>query len=88
MAGVVGWAGVSEYQAENDARAFCNSVSVGERFAPLVERARAVGDDQLRIVRETSVIVGFMGIPPFSRHACEVTSTNDVVDGKRYIHID
>ena len=88
VAGLVVWALMREQQAEDRAREFCDSVAVGERFDLVSDRARSVGEDQLRIVRDESVIVGFTGIPPFSRHACEVTSEGGVVSGKRYVHID
>ncbi len=82
------WAGVREENAEDNARRFCDSVIVGESFATLMETAKTVGEDNLRIISEHSIMIGFTGIPPFSRHACEVTSKDGVIDGKQYVYID
>ena len=82
------WAGVREENAEDNARRFCDSVILGESFAALLETAKTVGEDKLRIIREHSLMIGFTGIPPFSRHACEVTSKDGVIDGKHYFYID
>ena len=82
------WAGVREEKAEDSARRFCDSVILGESFATLRERAKTVGEDRLRIISEHSIMIGFTGIPPFSRHACEITSKDGEIDGKHYFYID
>ena len=86
--GLFAWAGVREENAEDSARSFCDSVIIGESFDTLVGKAQSVGEDQLRIINKESLMIGFTGIPPFSRHACEVTSKEGIVDGKHYFYID
>ncbi len=88
LGGLLAWAGIREEKAEDSARSFCDSVTIGESYASLLETAKTVGEDKLRIINDQSLMVGFTGIPPFSRHTCEVTSNDGVIDGKQYFYID
>lgn len=82
------WAGVREDRAEENARKFCDSAIVGDSFTELQRRAKSAGEDKLRFIREESVTIGFTGIPPFSRHVCEIRSKESVISEKQYFYID
>lgn len=86
--GLFAWAGIREEQAESRAREFCDSIAIGESFATITEKAISVGEDKLRIINKDSIMVGFTGIPPFSRHTCEVINNEGLVSDKQYFYID
>ena len=88
MAALIAWVVVQERRAESSAREFCESIDPGSAFGTAIERARTAGEDRLRILREDTIVVGFTGLPPFSRHLCEVTRDGDEVGGKRTIYLD
>ena len=85
---VLAWARWVEQTAESAAKGFCNSVAVGSSFADVADLAKIIGEDRLRLIREDSIIVGFTGIPPFSRHACEIRGEEARVATKRYVYLD
>ena len=88
LLGLLAWGWRTEREAEANATAFCESVTVGGAFADVVESARTAGEDRLRSIRDDSVLVGYTGIPPFSRHACAVTGERGRVVRKSYLHLD
>ena len=88
VVGVLAWSWWAEQTAETSAREFCDAVTVGTSFAEVAEIAKTAGEDQLRFMREESIFIGFTGIPPFSRHACDVRGEGGKVVTKRYVHLD
>lgn len=84
----LGWLTHLERSAESRARAFCGEIAVGSSLEAAAARAAGVGDERLRRVEGSRVVVGFTGIPPFSRHLCEVTGTDGKVQVARYLHLD
>jgi hypothetical protein len=82
------WGWSVEQSAESEAKKFCDNVEVGTLFAEIARIAKTAGEDRLRLIREDSIIVGFTGIPPFSRHACEIRRAEDRVATKRYVYLD
>ena len=88
LGGLFAWAGMREDKAEDSARSFCDSIVIGDSYSSIVEIAKTVGEDKLRIISDDSLMVGFTGIPPFSRHACEVTNSEGLISGKQYFYID
>lgn len=86
--GLFAWAGVREDKAESRAREFCDSIAIGDSFSAVTEKAMSVGEDNLRIVNTDSIMVGFTGIPPFSRHTCEIRNDEGLVGEKQYYYID
>ena len=88
VACLIAWGGLLEESAESNARDFCAEVIVGSSYLGTLEKARTIGEDQLRIISKDSIVVGFTGIPPFSRHLCEISPKGDEVGEKRYIYLD
>lgn len=88
LTGLFAWAGIREDRAENSAREFCDSIAIGESFAIVTDKAKTAGEDKLRIINKDSLMIGFTGIPPFSRHSCEVINNEGLVSDKQYFYID
>ena len=88
VVGLLIWGWRMEEVAESKARDFCEQVAVGDAFSDVQDTARRAGEDRLRLMTESSVLVGYTGIPPFSRHACEVRGENGKVVSKRYLLVD
>ncbi len=86
--GLLAWAWRVDQRAEIQAKEFCNGVTLESSFAEVAETAKTVGDDHLRSISEDLILVGFTGIPPFSRHACVIRGGKDGVESKRYVHLD
>ena len=86
--GLLTWGWRIEEAAESRARDFCAQIAVRDVLSKVKEAARRAGEDRLRLVSEDSVLVGFTGIPPFSRHACEVRGEHGIVVSKRYVQMD
>lgn len=82
------WLVFLERTAESGAREFCAGVEAGGPLEAVARRAAGVGEERLRRVDADLVVVGFTGIPPFSRHLCEVTGKDGTVAGARYLHLD
>jgi hypothetical protein len=82
-----------EPRAETKAKAFCASVKVGDATDPLVERALAEGSEpaftKWRQVApdERQLMVIFVGLPPFSRHICDIRAASRVLHAQ-YRHLD
>jgi len=88
VVGALTWSLWIEQIAENNAKEFCDTVTIGSSFAEITDTAMTVGEDHLRFIREDSIIIGFTGIPPFSRHSCEVRGKEGKVESKEYIYVD
>ncbi len=86
--GLIVWGGLLEDGAESKAQDFCDSIITGSLYKEAEKRAQQSGEDKLRIIGVNSFSVGFTGIPPFSRHSCEVTRDGELVSDKHYYHID
>ncbi len=82
------WGGLLEDGAESQAKEFCGAVLIGDSFLETVEKAKTAGEDRLRLIGKESITVGFTGIPPFSRHLCEITRSGDEIGEKRYFYLD
>ena len=78
----------AESRAEAEAREFCASFEIGSTFEDARARAQSVGEPRLKLESETSVTVGFTGLPPFSRHLCRVTRDGNRVAAAEYQHLD
>jgi len=77
-----------EEQAKADAHAFCDAVAVGDPVASVKARAKGLGVDMLRRITDGEVAVGFVGIPPFSRHICTVHAKDGRVTFAKYFYLD
>ena len=77
-----------EIKAKNDAESFCAPINIGDPIDPVKELALTVGSNMLRTIEENEVTVGFIGIPPFSRHLCIIKSENGKIIGKKYLYLD
>ena len=85
---LITWCVVLEKRAKSKANEFCDSIDIGSPYVETAARAGSIGENRLRIIGDKSIVVGFTGIPPFSRHLCEVSRDGDRVGGKRYIYLD
>lgn len=88
IVGLIVWGGLLEDGAESKASQFCDSIAIGSLYTEGEKRAKESGEDRLRIISENSFVVGFTGIPPFSRHLCEVLRDGELVSDKHYIYLD
>jgi len=86
--GLIAWGGIVEDRAESRAKAFCDAVPAGSAFRQAAVKAKSVGEDRLRRIRKESIIIGFTGIPPFSRHFCDISRDGDSVGETRYVYLD
>jgi len=77
-----------EIKAKGDAESFCAPINIGDPIEPVKELALTVGSNMLRTIEENEVTVGFIGIPPFSRHLCIVKSENGKITEKKYFYLD
>lgn len=90
---LIGYAWFSESRAESRARAFCDSVRIGDSSAPLLERAYVAGADsrQTKWLQvggdEPWLPVTFTGATPLSRHICSIHGGN-VVREFHYVYLD
>lgn len=80
----------AEPRAKAAAEAFCEATQMGESTESVMTRAGAAEPDLMGPASESSnrVYVMFMGIPPFSRHFCDVDLSGGKVTGKAYQHLD
>lgn len=88
LVGLVVYLGVREEQAKSDAHAFCDAVSPGDPMDPVKARAEGLGMGMLRQITDEKVVVGFVGIPPYSRHLCTVRAGNGRVTDASYFYMD
>lgn len=77
-----------EQKAMTQARDFCDRAVIGESLEALAKEARTTGKKVLRQVSKDKVSVGFVGIPPFSRHFCEIEAKDGIITKARYFHFD
>ena len=90
---LVAYALYAESGAERRARAFCQSVRVGESANGLLERARAAGADERQTHWYTPkdedrwLPVTFLGFTPLSRHMCSIKATSTVMSAE-YVYLD
>lgn len=78
---------VAEWRAEAQARAFCEKFPVGSAFEEAVKEARASGH-QIKSWPEGKVAVMYVGVPPFSRHICDIRNADGVVVEADYVWLD
>ena len=57
IVGLIAWGGILEENAESSAMEFCDSIVVGSSYLETVEKAKSIGEDRLRIIREESIAV-------------------------------
>lgn len=88
-----GWGIYREPIAKQEAIDFCATVKVGQSTDGIQERAIASGAMK-SFAKWTngmdgtqSMLIIFVGLPPFSRHICEIKA-NKVVFSAQYRHID
>lgn len=77
---------IAERNAEAAAEEFCQRFPAGADFAEARRAATSEGDR--RIVTVDAITVFFVGLPPFSRHACEIRGMNGKVVARRTFHLD
>jgi len=79
----------AEPRAKAAAEAFCEATQLGESTESVMARARAAEPDRLMTAGEPNkVTVMFTGIPPYSRHFCDVNLLGGKVIDKAYSHLD
>ncbi len=77
---IVGGTFLLERRAEAKAKAFCSRFTVGGDFNQAIEAVNASGVpyEEYEGSGENTVLVKYMGVPPFSLHICFI----DGVEGK------
>ena len=71
------------------AGSFCEATHMGESTKSVMARARAAEPDRLMTTGEPNkVTVMFTGLPPYSRHFCDVNLLGGKVIDKAYSHLD
>lgn len=78
---------VAEWRAESQARAFCEKFPVGSVFEEAVKEARGSGH-QIKSWPEGKVAVMYVGVPPFSRHICDLRNAEGIVVEANYVWLD
>lgn len=87
LAALAGSVAYLEYRAAKSAKQFCDAVPAGTPMAKVVEAAQ--GPDVRRLhATPDRVTVYFVGLPPFSRHFCEVEGKGGAAIAARYFHLD
>ncbi len=96
-AAVVGlflYAAYSEKHAEQKAKDFCASVSVGSSSDGLIQKATNLGAEPRmnhwsRVTDEKAMLpVTFIGFTPFSRHICNIEASRSAVLTVGYNYLD
>lgn len=77
-----------EANATAKARAFCDRFPTGSSLADVATAARDAGDRRHRIVRAGEISIAYIGLPPYSRHACTITGESGKVTKASYVHLD
>ena len=78
-----------EPRARAAAESFCEATQMGESAESVMARARAAEPDRLMTAGEPNkVTVMFTGLPPYSRHFCDVNLLGSKVIDKAYSHLD
>lgn len=93
FANAAGYAFYAEKPASIKAKAMCDSIAVGLDSATLRDRAVADGADafQTRWQKQGGADVlqiVYMGLPPFSRHVCQVKASNGHVKSVNLSYLD
>ena len=71
------------------AATFCEATQMGESAESVMARARAAEPGRLMTTGEPNkVTVMFTGLPPYSRHFCDVNLLGGKVIDKAYSHLD
>jgi len=86
IAGLVAAATIAERNAEASARALCGQFPAGSDFGEALRIAATQGERQLATA--DSITVFHVGVPPFSRHACEIRGAAGKVVASRYSYLD
>jgi hypothetical protein len=74
-----GYVAYLEHRASTSAEDFCRKAVVGAPLAGVAEAAKSAGERLLRRVTDDEVQVGFIGLPPFSRHLCVVKAEKGTI---------
>lgn len=77
---------LAERNAEAAAQALCRQFPPGSDFRAAREAAANLGER--RLATADSITVLFVGLPPFSRHNCEIRGAEGRVLAARYFHLD
>jgi len=77
---------VAERNAESSARTLCRQFPLDSDFSEAVRIAMTQGERRLTTV--DSITVFYVGLPPFSRHNCEIRGANNKVVATRYFYLD
>lgn len=79
----------AEPRAKAAAESFCKATQMGESAESMMARARAAEPDRLMTAGEPNEVrVMFTGLPPYSRHFCDVNLLGGKVIDKAYSHLD
>ena len=82
------WGKFREKQALANATSFCEKFPVGTAMAEVSKAASTVGDNLNRVIDQNKIMVGFIGLPPFSRYFCEVNGQGGKVVSFRITYMD
>jgi hypothetical protein len=85
---VVGGGVLVDSRAESLARAFCEVTEGGEGMQEVATRAGSAGDGRFRLIAEEQIRIAYLGMPPFSRHACMIHGANGKVTSVEYVRMD
>ena len=77
---------IAERNAEAAAQALCRQFPPGSDFRAALAAAASQGE--WRLVTADSITVFFVGLPPFSRHNCEIRGAAGKVVAARYFYLD
>lgn len=91
FAAFVGYGAWAERSAESKVSALCASIGAGQDPAAVQDRAIADGADDARlesIEGQDTLVITYVGLPPFSRHLCLVQVQNGRVVSASRSHLD
>jgi hypothetical protein len=86
LAAAIAAAMIAERNAEAAAQALCRQFPPGSDFRAALAAAASQGER--RLATADSITVFFVGLPPFSRHNCEIRGADGKVRAARYFHLD
>jgi hypothetical protein len=90
---IIVYAAYKERVAEQKAREFCSSVTIGESSNKLFDRAVSSGADHEKThwsnisINTRMLAVVFIGFTPMSRHICRISASDKVISVD-YTYID
>ena len=79
---------IFEKRAETKAREFCERIKVGNDFEQAIQLINSTDADRKSLEEKDHAFIMYSGLDPFSRHFCDIKSSNGKVTSASYSYLD